>query len=331
MDNTPIIAITMGDINGIGPEIIAKALANQDLYKKAHFIVLGNFYAYSHYANMLNISFPEKISSPEELVTRGLPLGITDIGYENLPFEPGLIYPENSIASTAWIKQAVTWALEKRVDAIVTAPITKEGLARANIPYDGHTTMIADLTNTKEYRMTLFAKDKWIVHHTGHLSISEAISRITKSSLIETIEICYEQLQKIYRTELRIAIAGLNPHAGENGLFGREEIDIIKPAIEECKTKGIPCSGPYPPDTVFRRLWAGEFNAVVAMYHDQGHIPLKLVAMDEGVNVTLGLPIIRTSVDHGTAFDIAGKGIASEKSLISAIELAIILSKARSA
>ncbi|MCX8065870.1 MAG: 4-hydroxythreonine-4-phosphate dehydrogenase PdxA [Candidatus Hydrogenedentes bacterium] len=330
MDTLPIIAITMGDINGIGPEIIVKALTDQHIYKKARFIVVGNLKAYTYYAKLLNSSvIPEDILSPEELISDQLSLGITELGYETLPFDPGHIYPENSIASTEWIRQAVAWALEKRVDAIVTAPITKDGLAKANIPYDGHTTMIAHLTGTKDYRMTLYTKEKWIVHHTGHLSILEAISKIRLEPLIRTIEICYEQLKKIYHSELRIAVAGLNPHAGENGLFGKEEIEIIEPAVKVCRAKGIPCSGPYPPDTVFRRLWLSEFNAVVAMYHDQGHIPLKLVAMDEGVNITLGLPIIRTSVDHGTAFDIAGKGVASEKSLVSAIDLAIKLSKVK--
>ncbi len=323
----PIIAITMGDINGVGPEIIVKALMIQNILQKANIIIAGNLKAYNFYANMLNFPIvPQRIKSPKDIISENLNLGITELGYEDLPFEPGKLYPENSQASADWIKNAVNWALEKQVRAIVTAPITKEGLAKANIPYDGHTTMLADLTRTKDYRMTLYAKGKWIVHHTAHLSLSEAIARVQLSSLIKTIQICYEYLRKIYSTELQIAVAGLNPHAGENGLFGREEIEIIKPAIEECKRMGIPCTGPYPPDTVFRRLWLGEFNAVIAMYHDQGHIPLKLLAMDEGVNVTIGLPIIRTSVDHGTAFDIAGKGIASEKSLIEAINLAIELS-----
>lgn len=323
----PTIAITMGDINGIGPEIIVKVLKRRELLQKAKYVIFGNLKAYTFYAEMLNSSIiPEVTISPEDITSKNYNVGIVELGYEDLPFEPGKLYPVNSSASVAWIREAVNWALRYELQAIVTAPITKEGLSKANIPYDGHTSLLADLTGTKNYRMTLYTKGKWIVHHTAHLPLIEAIGQIQLNSLVETIKISYGELKNFYATGLRMAVAGLNPHAGENGLFGREELDVIKPAIEECNKIGIPCSGPYSPDTVFRRLWLGEFDVVVAMYHDQGHIPLKLVAMDEGVNVTLGLPIIRTSVDHGTAFDIAGKGIANERSLMEAINLAIELS-----
>ncbi len=324
----PIIAITMGDVNGIGPEIIGKVLTNKEITKSCIPIILGNIQAYLYYCKEINNYIkPEKINSPEESIPLKNKIGFIELGYENLKIRPGKIDPKNSISATAWIRQAVEWCLQKKCHAIVTCPITKEGLALAGIPYDGHTTMLADWTKTKHYRMTLFVKGKWVVHHTAHKSLLNAIQSLNKKDLVKTIEIGYQALQQIGTKKPHIAVAGLNPHAGEKGLFGNEEIEIIQPAIHSCQKKNIPCSGPYPPDTVFRRMLNGEFDMVIAMYHDQGHIPMKLIAMDEGVNITLGLPIIRTSVDHGTAFDIAGKNIACEKSLYHAIKLAIQLAK----
>ncbi len=324
MKEKPLIAITMGDINGIGPEIIGKVLTNKEIIKICIPVILGNTQAYHYYCKKLkNYVEPQKIYTPEEAQHLKNKVGIIELEYEKLTINPGIIDPANSISATAWIRQAVHWCMEKRCDAMVTCPITKEGLAQAKIPYDGHTTMLADWTKTKHYRMSLFAKNMRVVHHTAHKSLLNAIQSLNKKDLIKTIEIGYEALKKIQLRKVHIGIAGLNPHAGEKGLFGNEEMDIILPAIKACQKRGIPCSGPYPPDTIFRRMFHREFDMVIAMYHDQGHIPMKLIAMDEGVNVTLGLPIIRTSVDHGTAFDIAGKGIACEKSLYHAIKLAV--------
>ncbi|MGC8738337.1 MAG: 4-hydroxythreonine-4-phosphate dehydrogenase PdxA [Candidatus Hydrogenedens sp.] len=328
MNPKPIIAITMGDINGIGPEIIGKVLINKEILKICTPIILGNIQAYQYYCSKLkNYLEPIKIDTPEEALHLKNKVGIIELEYQNLKIRPGIIDPKNSISATAWIHQAVKWCIEKRCDAIVTCPITKEGLARAKIPYDGHTTMLADWTKTKNYRMSLFAGNMRVVHHTAHKSLLNAIQSLNKKDLIKTIEIGYNALKTICTHTFHIGVAGLNPHAGEQGLFGNEELDIISPAINTCKKKGIPCSGPYPPDTIFRRMFRGEFDMIIAMYHDQGHIPMKLIAMDKGVNVTLGLPIIRTSVDHGTAFDIAGKGIACEQSLYHAIKLAIQFTK----
>ncbi len=170
--------------------------------------------------------------------------------------------------------------------------------------------------------MCLFTDTMRIVHITGHLSLAEALAAVKKERIIESVQIGYAALKKLGLPSPRIAVAGLNPHAGEEGAFGQEEIDEIRPAVEACQALGIPCDGPFPPDTVFRKMQAGQYQMVIAMYHDQGHIPLKLMAMDEGVNVTLGIPIVRTSVDHGTAFDIAGKGEASASSLVAATRLA---------
>ncbi len=328
MKTKPIISITMGDVNGIGPEIIGKVLTQKEILKICFPVILGNIQAYTYYCrNLKNYLEPVKIESPEEAIHLKNKIGIIELEYNNLRINPGKIDPENSISATAWIHQSVKWCMEKRCDAIVTCPITKEGLTRAGIPYDGHTTMLADWTKTKHYRMSLFAGTKRVVHHTAHKSLRNAIESLNKKDLIKTIKIGYEALKKICPQKFHIGVAGLNPHAGEKGLFGNEEVDIILPAIKFCQKKEIPCSGPYPPDTVFRRMFLGEFDMVIAMYHDQGHIPMKLISMNEGVNVTLGLPIIRTSVDHGTAFDIAGKGIACEQSLYHAINLAIQFAK----
>ncbi|HOL20137.1 MAG TPA: 4-hydroxythreonine-4-phosphate dehydrogenase PdxA [Candidatus Hydrogenedens sp.] len=324
MIKKPIIGITMGDINGIGPEIIGKVLRRKELFELCFPVILGNINAYTYYnKNLPDLREPIKIYSPEEIYRHPDKIGFIELEYEQLHIHPGILDPINSTSATAWIHQAVIWALEKKLDAIVTCPITKEGLAKAGIPFDGHTTMLAEWTNTKHYRMSLFAGERRVVHHTAHMSLLNAIQSLNKNDLIKTIEIAHNALTKIHIPEIKIGIAGLNPHAGENGLFGNEELEIITPAIKECNQNGIPCYGPYPPDTIFKRMFDGEFNMVIAMYHDQGHIPMKLIAMDEGVNVTLGLPIIRTSVDHGTAFDIAGKGIAREHSLYNAIKLAI--------
>ncbi len=221
-----------------------------------------------------------------------------------------------------WVKTAVRWALEKRVAAIVTCPINKEGIHRAGYPYAGHTELIADMTESPDYRMCLFAGGMRLVHITSHMSMLDAIAAVRKDRIATSIRTGHEALVRLGLPRKKIAVAALNPHAAEGGAFGFEEETEIVPAIETCRSEDIDCSGPYPADTVFRRMRDGEFDLVVAMYHDQGHIPAKLVAMDEGVNVTLGIPIIRTSVDHGTAYDIAGTGKAREDSLVAAIELA---------
>jgi 4-hydroxythreonine-4-phosphate dehydrogenase len=214
---------------------------------------------------------------------------------------------------------------------MVTCPITKEGLRQAGYPYSGHTPLIAEMTGAKDYRMCLFTDRLRIVHITAHLSLRDALDAVKTPRILRSIRVADEALHHMGIAQPRIAVAGLNPHAGEVGAFGREEIDEIEPAVKAACAEGLDCSGPHPPDTVFRRMNEGEFDVVVAMYHDQGHIPLKLIAMDEGVNVTLGIPIVRTSVDHGTAFDIAGSGVAREQSLCAAVRFAAQLTGYREA
>jgi 4-hydroxythreonine-4-phosphate dehydrogenase len=213
-------------------------------------------------------------------------------------------------------------ALKGEIDAIVTAPLNKQAMNEAGYSYAGHTEILAEKTGTKQYAMMLVAKSLRVVHVTTHVSLREACDLITTERVAKTIDLTVRAMRSLGFENPRIAVAGLNPHAGESGIFGREEIEEITPAVEWAKDQGFHTAGPISPDTVFMRAAKGDFDAVVAMYHDQGHIPIKLLGFGEGVNLTLGLPIIRTSVDHGTAFDIAGKGVADPQSLVEAIRLA---------
>jgi len=247
------------------------------------------------------------------------------------PRHPGQLDAEAGRCAVQWLQCAVRLAQEGVVDGIVTCPLNKEGIALAGYHYPGHTEIIAEMTDSPDYRMCLFAGHLRIVHITSHHSLADAIHCVTTDRIAKSIRLGDGALRRLGLDQRRIAVAGLNPHAGESGLFGTEEQREIGPAVQACQQEGIDCSGPHPPDTVFRKMNNREVDLVVAMYHDQGHIPLKLIAMDEGVNVTLGIPIVRTSVDHGTAYDIAGTGQAREASLCAAIALAAQLAADRPA
>lgn len=268
------------------------------------------------------------VSVPEYPLDENV-IPVLDSGMVAPPPRPGYLDPEAGRCAVEWTKAAVRHALEGRVDGMVTCPLNKEGIHRAGYSYQGHTELIAELTGSADYRMSLFAGAMRIVHITTHLSLAEAIQAVKAGRIITTIRVAYRALVGLGLPRRRIAVAGLNPHAGEAGAFGMEEIQEITPAIRAGLAEGIECSGPYPADTVFSRMRDGEFDLVVAMYHDQGHVPLKLIAMDESVNVTLGIPIIRTSVAHGTAYEIAGAGVAREDSLCAAIELAAQFARCR--
>ena len=218
-----------------------------------------------------------------------------------------------------YVEKAIKDALNGRIKAVVTAPLNKEALNKGGYAYEGHTEIFAKLTNTKKYAMMLWSEKLSVIHVSTHCSLKNACERATKERVFDTIELAQQGLQKMGVKTPRIAVAGLNPHSGESGLFGREEIEQIIPAIDKAKKKGWNVDGPISPDVVFLKAYNGDYDIVVAMYHDQGHIPLKLLAFGNGVNITLGLPIVRTSVDHGTAFDIAGKGIANEEDLFYAL------------
>lgn len=313
----PRIAITMGDVNGIGPEILARALARPDLNAMCSVVVYGC---------KQTLDAAHAHVSPSGAIA---PIEIIDAGHTISCLHPGTVQHDAGAAAVAWIRAAVTSAINGEFDAVVTCPINKEGIHLAGSSAIGHTELIAEMTATSEYRMSLFTDTMRIVHITGHLPLGEALTKVKTQRIADTVRIAERALAQLELPRRKIAVAGLNPHAGENGLLGDEETREIAPAVEMCRREGTEVSGPYPPDTVFRRMQLGEFDLVVAMYHDQGHIPLKLVAMDEGVNVTLGIPIVRTSVDHGTAYDIAWKGIAREESLIAAVRLAARFAKGR--
>ncbi len=234
-------------------------------------------------------------------------------------------------AAVEYIGKAVSLARKGEIDALVTAPVNKEGLKKAGFRFLGHTELLAHLTRTKNYAMMLVGGPLKVILVTTHLPLSKVSSSLSRERIYQTIRLAWENMRYFGIGEPRIGVAGLNPHAGEEGLFGREEKRSIIPAVEKAKKKGMKVEGPIPPDTIFHRALKGEFDCVIGMYHDQGLIPLKMLAFERGVNITLGLPIIRTSVDHGTAYEIAGKGMANPQSLIEAIKVAAQLVKARRA
>ncbi len=323
-DKKPIVALTMGDVNGIGPEILAKALARPEPWACCTPVVAGAIEAYRECAAGVPGS-PEGVATamPDEAhrMSPGT-VAVLDGGFSAPPVRPGVLDPQAGRCAMEWVRMAVGWVRDGLADAVTTCPINKDCVRRAGYEVAGHTDFIAALTGAQAPRMCLFAGPMRVMHLTAHLSLRDAIAAISEERIVTSVRLADEALRGLGIARPRIAVAGLNPHAGEAGAFGREEMEIIAPAVAACQREGILCSGPHPPDTLFGKLRDGHFDMVLAMYHDQGHIPVKLVAMDEGVNVTLGIPIIRTSVDHGTAYDIAGKGVAREHSLVSAICLA---------
>ncbi|GMA15308.1 4-hydroxythreonine-4-phosphate dehydrogenase PdxA (plasmid) [Deinococcus metallilatus] len=321
----PIIGITMGDPAGIGPEIIAKAFADPRT-AGCRAVVIGDVTIMRRAVTLLNLPLEVRpVDVPADAtfapgVVNVVP--VTDLP-EDLPF--GQLSAKAGAAAFAYVRRSIELALSGQIQAVATAPLNKEALHLAGFLYPGHTEIFADLTGTRNYAMMLVAPDLRVIHVSTHVSLAEAIQRATRERELTVIRLADEALQRLGVPRRRIAVAGLNPHAGENGLFGREEIEQIIPAIQEAQREGIDVSGPWPGDTVFLRARRGDFDMVVVQYHDQGHIPVKLLGFDTGVNVTVGLPFFRTSVDHGTAFDIAGTGQADQASMQAAIELAFKL------
>jgi 4-hydroxythreonine-4-phosphate dehydrogenase len=247
------------------------------------------------------------------------------MGVPDAPVTPGRLDPANGRRAVETVREAVEECLAGRLDAMVTGPINKYAVEQAGIPFSGHTEYIAELCGAQDVRMLLASDRLRVVHVTTHVSLAEACRRATTERIYKTIDLAAEGLRLLGEPGGWIAVAGLNPHCGESGLFGSEDRDEIVPAVERARAAGVNVVGPVSPDTVFYRAAGGEFQMVVAMYHDQGHIPSKLIAFQETVNITLGLPIIRTSVDHGTAFDIAGKGVADATNMRCAVEMALRL------
>ena len=316
------IALTMGDPAGIGSEIIALSLENEDLRQRC--IVVGDVDRLR--AGARKAGSPVKyrrIKSPAEAGKYDGKVPVVDLKVvpKNLAF--GVLSKDGGEAAFASLIKAIDLSMAAEVAAIVTAPINKESLHLAGHSYPGHTEILAERTGAPDYVMMLAAGSMRVLHVTTHIRMSQVPESITTERILRVLELGQKALRDMGVDEPRFGVAGLNPHAGEGGIFGDEEELIIAPAIEKAKKMGIDAIGPVPPDIVFLRMNRGHYDAVIAMYHDQGHIPLKLLAFESGVNVTLGLPIIRTSVDHGTAFDIAGKGLADPGSMVEAIGLAI--------
>jgi 4-phospho-D-threonate 3-dehydrogenase / 4-phospho-D-erythronate 3-dehydrogenase len=323
-----VIGITMGDLGGIGPEILFKALLNT---KKINYIpvILGSLDSIQQLKlepafNNLNITTIKSINRTHLESGKTYFLNISEIKNKIVIGKPN---PENGSLSYSYIKTGIKYALEKQIDALVTAPICKESLSLAKIPYTGHTTMLSDFCKSPNTSMGFYTAKLKTVLVTIHKPLAEVSSLLTKNNLTIAINntLLFAKLLNIKNP--RIAIAGLNPHAGEQGLFGTEEKKIIEPVLNEYKKKKIYISGPIPPDTIYYRAYHKEFDLVISLYHDQGLIPIKLLAFDKAVNITLGLPFIRTSPDHGTAFNITGKNIASPNSMTEALKLAIRLAK----
>jgi 4-hydroxythreonine-4-phosphate dehydrogenase len=339
----PIIGITMGDAAGIGPEIIAKALSLREIYEVCRPVVIGDVDAMKEGVRVARLQLG--INPIKKLSDAKFKHGTIDVlDLENIRIEELVMGKPQAMAGKAsveYVQKAVELALKGEIHAIATAPINKEAVSMAGYRYAGHTELLAHLTQTRDYAMMLIAGPLRVIHVTTHLPFSEVPSRIKKERVYRTIKLAHEAAEKLGIRNPRIAVAGLNPHCGEGGLFGGEEIEEIIPAVESARRDGLNVTGPIPADTVFVRARGGEFDIVVAMYHDQGHIPVKMLGLkwDEakkrwtsvgGVNMTVGLPIIRTSVDHGTAYGKAGRreGTANPQSLIEAIKMAARLVKA---
>jgi 4-hydroxythreonine-4-phosphate dehydrogenase len=311
MNKRKKIAITIGDPAGVGPEVALKAIQSPEVTALCEPVIIGD------------------ISVIEEAVEKmRLPMSIDNLSLiplyriKTCDFTRSNPSAENGAASVAYIAKAIELAVSKAVDAIVTAPISKESLKMAGLHWPGHTEMLAELTSTKDYAMVFYSRNIRLILATIHTAIKDIPAMITEKRILKTIIMAKKACAIMGIKNPEIAVAGLNPHAGEAGMFGSEETEAITPAIKKAQSLGIKASGPYPADALFHRAYRGDYDMVVCMYHDQGLAPLKMIAFDDAVNITIGLPFIRTSPDHGTAYDIAWKGIANPSSMIEAIKLA---------
>lgn len=321
----PVIGITMGDPVGIGPEIVIKALSKASVFDICRPVVIGDknvLYAASKIVGTDTVIHAIEKPSEGKYIPGVIDiLSISHLDSENIPW--GTPTPETGKAMAEYIIQAVEMTLDKKLDAMVTCPINKMSMNLSGYKYNGHTELLAEKTNTTEYAMMLTGKKLSVVLVTIHMALTDVPRNLSTSKIIEIIQITHTALKNRFGIKTpSIGIAGLNPHAGEEGMFGMEEETIITPAVKMARAEGVNVRGPFPPDTIFIDAIKGDYDAVVCMYHDQGLIPFKLIHFSDGVNTTLGLPIIRTSVDHGTAYNIAGTGKADERSLMEAIKMA---------
>lgn len=309
---TPRLIVTMGDPSGVGPEVVAKALAREDVRALANFTVVGATAAL--FATWTQLGLP------------GAPPPVTELaGVPGGPFPAGAVSVDSARAAHAWIEHAARVCLAGDADAMVTAPVNKDAFQRAGIADTGHQEVLARISGATNVKTMLVSGALRCMHLSTHKSLTEACRYVTKANVLAAIEMTHEYFVRWGFARPRIAVAALNPHASDNGLIGREELDEIAPAVAEARARGVGATGPIPADSVFNAAIAGKFDVVVVMYHDQGHIPIKVHGFEQSVSVNLGLPFVRTSVDHGTAFDIAGRGVADETSMVEAVKLAVAL------
>jgi len=319
----------MGDPAGIGPEIIIKSLTEGEL-SGAPVVVIGCAQLLRRILAM-NITGSAELRIISQVSQARFAPGVINVLDEQLAdpdgLQPGRVQVQAGDLAYRCVKRATALALAGEVSAIATAPLNKEALHLAGHHYPGHTELLAHLTNSKDYAMVLYTDTLKVIHITTHISLRKFLDTLSQERVKTVINVADKFLRRVGFTQPRIAVAGVNPHAGENGLFGDEEVRILTPAIESIKAQGINVTGPCPPDTVFMQCNEGMYDMVVAMYHDQGHIPLKLLGFYDGVNITAGLPFIRTSADHGTAFDIAWTGKAKSESMAISIQLAMKIAR----
>ena len=325
-DSAPIIGITMGDPAGIGPEVIAKAYL--ELRQRSRPVVIGDASVIADAIEVVESSLGvDAIEGVNDATFSAEAVPVLDVDNIDVLVR-GEVRKEYGAASLRYVKRAIELARAGSIHAITTAPINKQATKLAGSTYAGHTGMLADHTDTENYTMMLVEHQLRVTHVSTHVSLREACDLVTTENVLDTIHLTAEALRDLGVDSPSVGVAGLNPHASDGGLLGDEDAIEIEPAVERAREEGIDATGPESPDTVYVRAASGEFDCVVSMYHEQGHIPIKMLGFAggsavSGVNVTIGLPIIRTSVDHGTAFDIAGEGIASEQSMLDAVDIAV--------
>jgi 4-hydroxythreonine-4-phosphate dehydrogenase len=335
-DSLPHVGVTMGDPAGIGPEVIAKGhLAASD---HARLTVVGDADVLRAAVDICGLGLDVRaVEHPGESTTDPSTVDVLDLDEVDAgTLERGVVDEAYGRASLAYVERAIDLAVSGEFDGITTAPINKQSTRLAGSEYAGHTGLLAERTGTDSYSMMLIEDPLWVTHVSTHVPLVEACERVTEDRVFETIRVTAEALRELGVDSPTVAVAGLNPHAGEGGLLGEADRKEIAPAVERAREAGVDAVGPESPDTVYVHAADGAYDCVVSMYHDQGHIPIKMLGFSggeavSGVNVTIGLPIVRTSVDHGTAFDIAGEGVASETSLVEAVEVAAEMARVRGA
>jgi 4-hydroxythreonine-4-phosphate dehydrogenase len=332
MNTRPLIGLTMGDPAGVGPELCLRALSSREVLSHGTPVLFGDLDLLKRVSGAAGIPIPANLrvlDQPRE-TDADAPALVHIPGLDAAAVAPGKVSAACGAAGFEFIKAAIEAAQAGLLSAVVTAPIHKEALHLAGVDYAGHTEIFAALTNSKRSCMMLWSPSLAVSFVTTHIGYAEVPNRLNESRILDVIELTAEALARMHSRPALLGICGLNPHAGERGLFGaREEERFVEPALREARARGIAIDGPLPPDAAFIPDCRKAFDGIVCLYHDQGHIPFKMLSFDDGVNVTLGLPIVRTSVDHGTAFDIAWRGVARPNSLFKAIECAVRLGKLR--